>query len=85
MIELTREQHQALVQNGGEPVRVIDPEGGNKYVLLPVEVYDRIKSLLIREEDWAEDAYRASMEAFAPEWNDPRMDAYDALDPRRQS
>ena len=36
------------------------------------------------DEDWADWAYRAALEVFARDgWDDPEMDAYDALDPRR--
>jgi hypothetical protein len=48
-------------------------------------VYERIKRLL-SEEDWSQGAYQAAMEVFARDgWDDPRMDVYDELDPRRTS
>ena len=84
MIEITEEQHQALEKNGTEPVRAIDRATSAEYVLLRAEVYDRIKRFL-SEDEWAESAYAASMEVFARDgWDDPRMDVYNALDPRRQ-
>jgi hypothetical protein len=83
MIELTDEQRQELEQPG--PVCARDPQTNKRYVLVTAEVYERIKQL-IEEGDWAEDVYRASMEVFARDgWDDPRMDVYDELDPRRQS
>lgn len=84
MIELTKEQHDSLTQNGMDRMRVYDPEAGEEYVLVRAEVYERIKALLVEDEGGVDDYYRASMEAFAPGWNDPQMDAYDALDPRRK-
>jgi hypothetical protein len=85
MIELTDEQHQALEQNAAEPVRAIDRATSAEYVLVRADVYDRIKMLLSTEE-WAEGAYTAPMEVFARNgWDDPAMDVYNALDPRRQS
>jgi hypothetical protein len=84
MIELTQEQHLALVQNGTEPVRAIDPTTHEEYVLVRAEVYERLKTLLTDDPDWVRDAYSAAMEVFARDgWNDPRMDVYDSLDPRR--
>ena len=84
MIELTHEQHQALEQQGTEPVRAIDPATSAEYVLVRAVVYDRLKSLLA-DEEWVEGAYTAALEVFARDgWDDPRMDVYDKLDPRRQ-
>lgn len=83
MIELTSEQRKELAQS--EPT-VMDPETKAAYILVRKEVYDRLKTLLSGDEEWAEAAYAAAMEVFAREgWDDPRMDAYDRLDPRRQS
>ena len=68
-----------------EPARAVDPTTRTEYVLVRAEVYDRIKRLL-GDETWAGDAYAAALEVFAREgWDDPRMDAYDSLDPRRPS
>jgi hypothetical protein len=48
-------------------------------------VFERIQELL-GGEDWIRDAYQAAMEVFARDgWDDPRMDVYDQLDPRRAS
>jgi hypothetical protein len=81
MIELTEQQRQEL--KNPEP-RALDPETGETYVLVRAEVYERLKGLL-GEEDWSGDAYRAAMEVFARDgWDDPRMDVYDELDPRRK-
>jgi hypothetical protein len=86
MIELTAEQHRLLTQNGTEPCRAIDPATRTEYVLVRAEVYERLQRLLSDEEGWTQDAYAAAMEVFARDgWDDPRMDAYDALDPRRSS
>ncbi len=79
MIELTQEQQHEL-----EKGKVVIPTN-TAYVLLRKDVYERIKSLL-GDEDWARDAYEAAMDVFARDgWNDPRMDVYDELDPRRAS
>jgi hypothetical protein len=84
MLELTAEQHQAILATGTQPVRAIDPATQAEYVLLRADVYDRIKNLVADDRGWLEGAYLASMEAFAGDgWDDPRMDVYDAMDPRR--
>lgn len=79
MIELTQEQRREL--EAGEAVISTN----STYVLVRKDVYDHIKSLL-DDAEWTRDAYQAAMEVFARDgWDDPRMDVYDELDPRRDS
>ena len=52
MIELTREQHQTLAQNGATPPQVRDPETGLTYVLLPADVYERLQALAYDDSPW---------------------------------
>jgi hypothetical protein len=79
MIELTQEQRQEL-----ETGEVVVPTN-TAYVLVHKDAFERIKSLL-GDEQWTQDAYQAAMEVFARDgWDDPRMDVYDELDPRRAS
>ncbi len=83
MIELTSEQHATLL-NDAEPIRALDLVDNTEYVLLRREVYDKIRQI-VGDEDWAAFSYRAALQVFARDgWDDPEMDAYDALDPRRQ-
>jgi len=44
MIELTEEQRQQLI--GTDAPRILDPGTGKTYVLVPTEVYERLKDLL---------------------------------------
>jgi hypothetical protein len=82
MIQLTQEQRQELAKGD---VEAIDPQTSETYVLVPRKVYDRIKALLVEDEEWAQGGWAAAMEVFARDgWDDPRMDVYDSLDPRRQ-
>jgi len=79
MIELTQEQRRGL--EACEPI----VSTNTTYVLVRTDVYERIKSLL-GDEEWTQDAYQAAMEVFARDgWDDPRMDVYNELDPRRAS
>jgi hypothetical protein len=85
MLELTAEQRQA-VQNVKQPVHFHDPETNATYVLVPSEVYDRVKALFEQEEDsqFVRDMYSPAMEVFGRDgWDDPSMDIYNDLDPRR--
>lgn len=44
MIELTEQQRQAIRHE--DPPRVVDPETNKSYVLVPSEVYDRMRQIL---------------------------------------
>jgi hypothetical protein len=83
MIELTLEQRRELVAPG--PVRARDPQTNETYVLVRADVYERLEALLAEDGDrFAADTYPQVMEVFGREgWNDPSMDIYDELDPRK--
>ncbi len=77
MIELTQEQQRELER--AESV----VSTNTAYLLIHADVYERIKGLL-GDDNWTRDAYQGAMEVFARDgWDDPRMDVYDELDPRR--
>jgi len=87
MIELTLEQRQAVAQEKSSLPRVFDPESKTTYVLVREEMYERLKSLLAADEeaDFPDDLYPMAMEVFGRDgWDDPAMDVYNELDPRRK-
>lgn len=53
MIELTEQQQQALTSRQDEPLQLIDPRTKQTYVLLPKEVFERVKSMLDDEDGTA--------------------------------
>ncbi len=84
-IELTEEQW-ANMQGGEIPVRVNDPARTATFVLVRAEVYERFKSVF--EEDAVTEQERLfQLQQFGKRagWDDPEMDVYDELDPRRKS
>jgi hypothetical protein len=88
MIELTLEQRQAVARQEETPLRVIDRDTQVTYVLIREEMYDRLKSLFATDDDtqFARDMYAQAMEVFGRDgWDDPAMDVYNELDPRRPS
>jgi len=88
MIELTLEQRQAVAQPGEIPPRAVDPDTQTIYVLIREEVYARLRALLDEEggNQFLRDMYPHVMEVFGREgWDDPAMDIYNDLDPRRES
>ena len=88
MIELTLEQRHAVAQQGEIPPHAVDPDTQTTYVLIPEEIYARVKALLNAEEanQLLRDMYPHVMEVFGRAgWDDSAMDIYNDLDPRRQS
>ncbi len=88
MINLTLEQGQAIAKQEEVPPRAVDSGAQTTYVLIREEVYDRMKALFVDEEDnrFLNEMYPQVMEVFGNEgWNDPTMDIYNELDPRRQA
>jgi hypothetical protein len=71
-IELTSEQSAILARNGDEPTRVIDPASSATFVLVPENVYDRLKSLLVGEDD-VETLYSSLAEISPEDWEDPAV------------
>jgi hypothetical protein len=80
MATLAPEQRQEIQRAGEEPVRLADPETQIEYVIVKADVYDRISALA----DEARAAYPLAMKVFGQDgWDDPQMDEYNVLDPRR--
>jgi len=88
MIELTLEQRQAVAQQGETPPRAVDPDTHTTYVLIREEAYARLQVPLDETggNQCLHDMYPHVMEVFGREgWDDPTMDIYNGLDPRRKS
>lgn len=84
MIELTTEQHASVAEGRESPLRVIDPVTRIRYVLLPEEMYDRVVRVVESDDDLAGDLAPHVLRIFGRDgWDDPAMDVYDDLDPRR--
>ena len=80
MTRLTRKQSSAIRAAVETPVRVVDPATNTEYVLLRADFYERVRHLF----DDPADAFMAQIEsAAAAGWDDPAMDVYNDLDPRR--
>ncbi len=84
VVRLTDEQWADLQQNAEAPARVSDPSQSSTFVLLRSELYERLKPLF--EEDPVSEKERLfQLEQFGRRagCDDPEMDVYDDLDPRR--
>ena len=80
---LTPEQIQAIQANHDGPVRVINPQNNEPFVIVRAEVFDEMQSIL-KEDYQLSDTYVAQMQsAMRAGWDDPAMDVCNELDPRR--
>ncbi len=81
MTQLTPEQSSAIRAAEETPLRIIDPATNTEYVLLRADVYERVRNLF---DDPTTDAFMDQIEsAAAAGWDDPALDVYNDLDPRR--
>jgi hypothetical protein len=82
-LELTNEQRQAMAVEAASPVRIVDPQTGQVYYLVPDTLFEKVQALL--GNDLAE-TYSAQMEsAMRAGWDDPVMDEYNDYDKHRPS
>jgi hypothetical protein len=83
MLKLTDEMREALQDETRQPVQVEDEQSHRQYVLLPIEVYQRVRSIFRNDEFDISDTYAAQDEALAVVWGDPELDVYDNYDALR--
>ena len=84
-LQLTEEERRELRQGNSRPVRLTDPETRQEYILLPVEVYDRLKSLLYDDRDFGPAVgYALTDEVMKEDWDDPKMTEYDRYEEYKQ-
>lgn len=76
--EITPELRQAINHSGGAPVEMVDPLNQERYVIVRAAEFEK----LTREMD-ASTRFALQEMGRRAGWDDPAMDAYDALDPRK--
>ena len=86
MLTIPKELQQALRASHGRPLRLTDPETHAEYVLLQADRYDQLHGLLSNTPLLTPDERRAVLiqAGLRAGWDDPEMDIYNDLDPRRQ-
>jgi uncharacterized protein YaiL (DUF2058 family) len=86
MITLPKDIQDAVRTSRDQPIRLSDPETNSEYVLVPADVYDQIRELFYEHSTLTSDEKRALMlqAGLRAGWDDPEMDVYNDLDPRRQ-
>ena len=86
MLTIPKELQQAMRASHGRPLRLTDPDTQAEYALLQAEIYDQLQGLLYNETSLTPDEKRAVLiqVGLRAGWDDPEMDVYNDLDPRRQ-
>jgi hypothetical protein len=84
--ELTEAQQQALSASREELVYFVDPQTGERFVLVKAEVYDRLKALLYDDGPPTDEEKRRQLAASGERagWTDPAMDIYDNYEENRK-
>jgi hypothetical protein len=86
MLTIPKELQQAIRASHGRLLRLTDPDTQAEYVLLEAEMYDQLHGLLYNDTSLTPDERRAMLiqAGLRAVWDDPEMDVYNDLDPRRQ-
>ena len=86
MITLSKEIQKAIKDSQEDPVRLVDPETKVEYVVLPVETFERMRKGVydddgpLTEEERRYILIQAGLQAG---WDDPEMDVYNDMVPRK--
>ena len=87
MITLTKELQQVIQDANEQPIRLVDPETSLEYIVLPAKIFDRIQDVFYNANPLTIEEQRALLVkvGLSVGWDDPAMDVYNELDPRRNS
>ena len=80
------EEIRDVVRSQSEPVRLTDPDTHQQYVVLAAEKYDSIAAHFFTDEPLSLEERRQILiqAGLRAGWDDPAMDIYNDLDPRKQ-
>ena len=87
MIALSKEIQQAVRAAKENPVRLIDPETHVEYVVLPAETFEQMRNGVYYDDGPITEEERLALfieAGLRAGWDDPEMDVYNDLDPRRE-
>lgn len=80
--KLTQEMREALQDDSRHPVQVEDEVTHDRYVLLPLSVYQRVRSI-VDDGLTVDELQTLQDEALAAVWDDPELDLYNDYDAHR--
>lgn len=87
MIAIPKELRQAVQESENNLIRLIDPETHAEYVVLSADKFTQMQAKFYDDSPLAEEEQRALLVQFGLRagWDDPEMDIYNELDPRRNA
>ncbi len=86
MIALSKEIQQAVRAAKEEPVRLVDPETKAEYVMVPVETFELMRKGVYYDDGPITEEERTALlveMGLSIGWDDPEMDVYNDMVPRR--
>ncbi len=86
MLPMPEELQPAVRAAHGRPLRLTDPHTAAEYVLLQADMYDQLRDVFSDHAILTPEEKRAVLiqAGLRTGWDDPEMDIYNELDPRRQ-
>lgn len=88
MITISKELQKALQESKENIVHLIDPDTHVKYILLTAEDYDQMQTKYYYDDSPITQEEREALLVEAglrAGWDEPEMDVYNELDPRRNN
>ncbi|MBI3469239.1 MAG: hypothetical protein HY000_40060 [Planctomycetes bacterium] len=79
MIELTEQQMQALQNGEPTPLRIVNPQTKETFVLLPVDEYERLKGEEYDDSPWTREELHTLAWEAGKQLGWEEMDEYDDL------
>ena len=86
MIALSKEIQEAVQKSEDNLIRLIDPETNVEYVVLPAETFEQMRNGVYYDDGPITEEERRALliqAGLRGGWDDPEMDVYNDLDPRR--
>ena len=88
MITISEELRQAVKDSKDNMVRLVDPETNAEYVVLPAETFAQMQERFFYDDSPLTEEERSALLVelgLSIGWDDPEMDVYNELDPRRDN
>ncbi len=87
MITLSEELREAVKNSKHNLVRLVDPETNAEYVVLPAETFAQMQVIQYDDSPLTPEEKQTLLvqAGLRAGWDDPEMDVYNELDPRREN
>ena len=87
MIAISEELRQAVKDSKGNLVRLVDPETDAEYIVLPADTFAKMQGMQYDDSPITPEEKQALLvqAGLRAGWDDPEMDVYNELDPRREN